>query len=220
MKRTVALVLIFLAGLSALASEGRSPPPEVEQNYGFARLDTSSMLALLEQGNLVIVRQDEDLSLINVTSGQIVDAPVEVVWNTITDYDNYPAFMPQTSEAEVLEQIDENKLVMRQVIGVKIWRLPTFDIEYQLVQSMEPPYKVRFWHLTGELEGTYGGWDIVPLGDRTMIFYTLYSNLTALGWGLGKLFESEPDFMIAINTATAIVISRTMKKECERRAAQ
>jgi len=212
-----ALIVLLILYAPSLANSPPEAPPETENEYGFAELEEDTMEKLLKQGTLVIVRQKEDTTLENVTAGQLVEAPVEVIWGVITDYENYPEIMPQTEGMEIVDHYDDNNLLAEQTIGVKIWRLPTVDIKYKLAQHMEPMTRVRFWHVEGELEGTYGGWDLVPAGDRTMIFYTLHSNLTALGWGLGGIMKSQPDFMAGVNVTTAMMVAKAVKAEAERR---
>jgi len=218
-RRTLIVVLIAL-GL-ALPFAGRveipAAPPETRPDYGFAELNPSTMKSLLSQGSLIIVRQRPDLTLINVTSGALVNAPLEKCWEVITDFEHYPEFMPQTTAERIVERDGDTRLVVEQTIGVKIWKLPSVDVTYQLVQELTPPNRLRFWHISGTLEGTYGGWDLVSAGDQTMIFYTLYSNLTALGWGLGSAMKAEPDFMTGVNMTTAIMVTKAVKEETERR---
>ena len=87
---------IFILGFAVRAGTPLAPPPETKMDYGFTALDEATMKALLKQGNLSIVRQRANLSLINITSGQLVNAPIDLCWKTITDFENYPKFMPQT----------------------------------------------------------------------------------------------------------------------------
>lgn len=215
-----AAILILALALPFSARVAIPPPPdEVASEYGFAALDQATMKTLLRQGSMVIVRHKDDMSLKNVTAGKLVNATIEEVWAVITDFERYPEFMPRTETEKILER-DGNRLLVEQTLAVKIWRLPVVDISYKLGQELTPPNKVRFWHIGGTLEGTYGGWDLVPVGSQTMIFYTLYSNLTAMGWGLGGLFKKEPDFMAGVNVTTALMVTKAVKEESERRAAK
>jgi hypothetical protein len=125
--------------------------------------------------------------------------------------------MPQTTSQKIIEK-DGNRVMVEQEIGVKIWRLPSVDITQQLVHVLTPETKARFYHVGGTLEGTYGGWDLVPVGDRTMAFYTLFSNLTEMGWGLGGIFKSQPDFMTGVNMTTAMMVVKSVKEVSESRA--
>ncbi len=219
MKRIIVAALVFFIGMQAAAQTMEEPPEGALSDYGLEELDRETLARLMQQGAVVIVRQKKDLSLRNVTVGRMVEAPMQVVWDAITDYESYPQFMTRTKEQRIIDKKSENLLVVEQTVGVKIWRLPTIKSRNTLVQKLYPPDKVRFWHVAG-LKGTYGGWDLVQAGDRTMVFYTLFSNLTSLGWGLGNLFEAEPEFMTGINTTTAMLISKCIKEESERRASK
>ncbi len=214
------LLVLLIVVPGAGAEDIPEPPPGTRSEYGFAELDESTMEKLLDQGAMIVVRQNEDMTLVNVTAGQLVDAPLDTVWEVVTDFENYPEFMPQTSKQVVKKRHADDLIVVEQTIDVKIWRLPSVGITYQLAQELTPKRRVRFWHIDGDLYGTYGGWDLVSAGDKTMAFYTLYSNLTALGWGLGSIFESQPDFMAGVNVTTAMMVAKAVKEEAERRAAK
>ncbi len=219
-RRIIPALMVSLLVCPVAGTTVPPPPEEPEHEYGFAELDEQTLTRLLSQGSLMIVRTRDDMSLINVTSGQVVDAPRDVVWSTLIDYESYDEFMPQTEEQVILEQ-EGNDYLLRQDISVKIWRLPGINVSYKLSQYATPQSKIRFYHVEGALEGTYGGWDVVPVeDDKTMIFYTLFSNLTELGWGIGSLMESQPDFMTGVNMITAMMVTKAVKKECERRHRQ
>jgi len=109
-------------------------------------------------------------------------------------------------------------VLVEQTLSIKIWQLPSVDLTYRLAYQLEPKSRIRFWHAGGPMEGTYGGWDLISAGNQTLVFYTLYSNLTTLGWGLGGVMKSQPDFMAGINITTVNVVVKSIKEEAERRA--
>ncbi len=209
---------LIITGLSTQAETPLEMPVEAQMDYGFKGLDDSTMKTLLNEGSLIIVRQDPDLTLINVTSGQLVDAPIDLVYSILKDYDNYHNFVPQVSEEKTIKTQGDDIIVTEQTIELKLWRLPSITTTSQIAHKLIPPDKQRFWHVAGPLVGTYGGWDLVAIGDQTMVFYTLYSKLTELKWGLGSIFGSEPDFMAGVNVTTAMMVSKAVKEECERQA--
>ena len=222
MKSKSKIVLLFVLFFLPLSLGGKVPPPPdvPEHEYGFAELNEDTLEKLLSQGSLMIVRTRDDMGLINVTSGQLVDAPHDVVWSVLVDYENYEDFMPQTKEQIVLDR-EGNDYLVKQDISVRIWRLPGVNVSYKLAQYTTPKTRIRFYHVEGALEGTYGGWDVVPLDEnRTIIFYTLFSNLTELGWGIGSLMEGQPDFKTGVNMTTAMMVSKAVKEECQRRHRQ
>jgi len=217
MKTQLRLVLLGVC-LALMAPGMSSPPPECKADYGFSMLDQATIKALVSQGSLIVVRQRKDMSLINVTAAQVVNVSQEGVWATLIDFESYPRFMPQTAKNQIVGR-QGNSLRIEQTLEVKIWQLPSVEITCQIVNQLEPPNRIRFWHYSGSLPGTYGGWDLVPSGPKqTLIFYTLYSNLTSLGWGLGSIMKSQPDFMAGINVTTAMMVAKAIKEESERRA--
>jgi len=214
MKQRLSLLLV---GLALLGLTIPKPPRESSFDYNFSALDQTTIKSLAQQGSLVIVRQRKDMSLINVTAAKVVNAPPEVVWAVLTDFEHYPKFMPQTTDEKVLERQGDMVLI-EQTLAIKVWQLPSVDITYRLAYQLEPMTRIRFWHAAGQMEGTYGGWDIMPSGTQTFVFYTLYSDLTSLGWGLGSVMKSQPDFMTGINITTATMVVKAIKEEAERRA--
>lgn len=210
-------LLLLMAALPALAAIP-PPPKEIAEVRGFAELDEATMKRLFEEGTLIIVRHRPDMTLVNVTAGQLVNAPIDAVWSVLTDFENYPKFMPQTAAQRVVSREGDRRLVVEQKVSVQIWRLPAIETTYLLAQELSPPDKMRFWHVSGQLQGTYGGWDLIETQEQTMIFYTLYSNLTTLPFGLGAVMASQPDFMTAVNVSTALMVVKAVKEECERRA--
>jgi len=205
----------------AAAFAGSAPTPLVDAALAkpseLIALEPATMKSLLEQGSLLLVKQNADLSLHHVTAGQLVDAPLDAVWATITDLAGYSSFVPQTEGLKVLSRSDDNHLLVEQTLKLKIWHLPSINIKNQLAHELQPPRRIRFKHVSGDLPGTWGGWDLVPIGQQTMVFYTLYSNLTEVGWGLGAIFAAEPDYMAGINATTALTVARAIKQEAERR---
>jgi ribosome-associated toxin RatA of RatAB toxin-antitoxin module len=216
-KQPLIMALISIALLTVSANTELPPPPaEASAEYGFSELDEDTIETLVEQSCLIIVRQRPDMTPTHVTAGRLVDAPIEVVRKTVEDIDRYEEFMPQTEDLSIIEDLGDNKYLIEQVIALKIWRLPSINMTNRMVYQLKSPDIIRFWHADGPMEGTYGGWDLVKLGDQTIIFFTYYADLTALGWGLGSIFKSEPEFMASINVTTAMMVTKGVKEECEK----
>lgn len=189
------------------------------KGFSFAELDAATMERLLRSGSLLLVRRNPDGSLKEVLAGGLVDAPLESAWATLTDFEHYPEFMPNTLRMQVLERAGPRELLTEQTVEVIISVLKV-KLTYQHQQLLDPPERIRFHHVGGDLPGTFGGWDLVPadFGRKTMIFYTLYSNLMALPWPVGAILKAEPDFMTAVNVTTGLLVVQAVKQEVERRA--
>jgi hypothetical protein len=119
----------------------------------------------------------------------------------------------------VLDDGDGNSSTVRvqQTVAMRIWRLPSIEVNYTLAHRQEAPRRMTFWHVEGDLPGTRGRWELVEAGSRTLCFYTTYTDLTQLGWGLGSMFQSEPEFMAGVNITTAMMVARATRDEAQRR---
>ena len=216
-RAAVPLLALGLICLPPLADA--TPADTAGKELSFAELDAATMERLLRSGSLLLVRQNPDGSLKEVLSGGLVSAPVDLVWATLTDFERYPEFMPKTLKMQVLEKRSPKEWITEQTVEVII-SVFKVKLTYQHQQTLEPPNQIRFRHVSGDLSGTFGGWDLVPAGAgrQTMVFYTLYSNLMALPWPVGAILKAEPDFMTAVNVTTGLLVVKAVKEEVEKRA--
>ncbi len=207
------LFLFFLLAINASAQK--------LSGINLEGIDPAQLARLFEQGNMVLVKTNPDGTLKEVVAGALVNAPLDVVWEVINDYPHYPEFMPQTTAEKIVEKKSATQLITEQTVEIKIWLIKV-HLTYQLLHKLEPKRKIRFTHYAGDLPGTSGGWDLLPVPEtnQTIIFYLLYSNLTSLSWPVGSIMKSQPDFFTAVNVSTATLVVKAVKKESEKRAQQ
>ncbi len=181
-------------------------------------LDPLQVAALARQGSLLIVKLKPDGKLKEIVAATLVNASPDKVWATIQDYDNYPKFMPQTTNMRIISKPAENQLITEQTIRIEIYVLKV-KLAYQMLQKLEPNKKIRFTYVSGDLPGTFGGYDLVevPGKNQTLLFYSLYSNLTKLSWPIGPIMESQPDFLTSVNVSTGSMVVKAIKEETERK---
>lgn len=115
---------------------------------------------VLRQGQVVITG----------TSGEymarlIVQSPPQVVWDVLTDYDNFPRFLPNVSATDILTESNQRTVVEQtntcQVLLANIEsRVCTENIE-------SDSGKIKFRLLNGDLDQLQGFWQVLPLSDPT-----------------------------------------------------
>ena len=66
--------------------------------FDTAAIDGATMKRLVGGGQIVLVEEQPNGRLAMVTGGTLVAAPPQKVWNIITNYSEYPSWMPETSE--------------------------------------------------------------------------------------------------------------------------
>jgi len=182
-------------------------------------IELEQIAELAKQGSLLIVKLDDKGGLKEVVAGALVNAPKEKVWEVLVDFEHYPNFIPHCKKMRVIKELAENQVITEQEVIIEFWVLK-FEIRYELFQRLEPNKGIRFSNIAGDLSGSYGGYDLVSIsgGNQTLLFYYLYSNLTALPWPVGAIMKSQADFMIAVNASTASIVVQAMKEEAEQRA--
>jgi len=208
------LSLLFLISLLWTLPDLAGEP----EGINMKGLDPDQIAALAKQGSLLIVKLKPDGGLKEVVSAAVVNAPADKVWDTLADFESYPKFMPQTTKMRVISKPAENQFITEQTITVEIYVLKV-NLTYQHLQKLEPKRKIRFSYLSGDLPGTFGAWDLVevPGKNQTIIFYTLYSNLTSLPWPIGPIMKSQPDFLTSVNVSTGSMVVKAVKEEVEKR---
>ena len=207
-------------GLAAMALPfGVGAPAEPAKSLSFAELDAPTMERLLQSGSLLLVRQKPDGTLKEVLAGGLVKAPLDLVWDALIDFEHYPQFMPNTIAMRELEKPSPSEYLTEQTVEVIISVIKV-KLTYQHRHTLEPKTHIGFKYVQGDLPGTHGAWDLVPVGDgrQTMIFYTLFTNLMALPWPVGAILKAQPDFMTAVNVTTAMLVVKNVKQEVEKRA--
>jgi ribosome-associated toxin RatA of RatAB toxin-antitoxin module len=214
MKKSTAAAIIFLAVVIAGAVSAQEA-----EGIKFQGLDPSQLALLAKQGSMLVIKYDKKGKLREVVAASLVNAPAEKVWAVLTDFDSYPKFIPQTTGMRVVKQISPTEVQTEQTVKVEIWVLKVM-IAYQHLQKLDPNKSIKFNYVSGDLPGTFGRYDLVELPNKTqtLLFYTLYSNLTALPWPVGPIMKSQPDFMTSVNVSTTSMVVKAIKEEVEQRA--
>src|SRR5690349_1759264 len=103
--RRLQLVYALAAALAAGPAFADADPP---------RDFTAEELQRLERGQLLsrsTAERTERGPLIGGTSWQVIDRPVDEVWNVLLDPDQYPRFLPQVTRAEVIRKTADERIV-------------------------------------------------------------------------------------------------------------
>ena len=102
----------------------------------------------------------------------IIDAPVEVVWKALKDWEAYPKIFPRTVEAREVSRKGDRSLV-RFLIGYKI-----LSIKYHVSVSRDWETKTVKFNLAKnqahDVNITRGYWKLLPQPDgRTLVAYAV-----------------------------------------------
>jgi hypothetical protein len=102
----------------------------------------------------------------------IIDAPVEVVWKALEDWDAYPKIFPRTVDVKEVSRKGDRSLI-RFLIGYKI-----LSIKYHVTVSRDWEKKTVSFELAKnqaqDINKTRGYWKLLPQPDgRTLVAYAV-----------------------------------------------
>jgi len=151
-------------------------------------------------------RRREDA--LEVVCRAIVEAPSDIVWQTLTDYDRLAEFIPGMRSSRVLERRGAAAVVEQS--GEAGLLFLSFPIEVTLVSTERPPYALEVRMLKGNLKRLDGAYRIEPQGRGRVL----------LVWnGIVEALSMPPllgEFVMRSNIEDQF---RGMVREIERRAA-
>jgi len=135
---------------------------------------TKSELARLDSGKSVTkpLPTSRQNGFYGGTGWAIVDAPVEVVWEAIQDWESYPAIFPHTVAVRELSRKND-RLLVRLALGHRL-----VTCIYHVDVTRDPRKRMLSFRLVPSLphdiEETRGYWRLFPQQDgRTLVAYVV-----------------------------------------------
>lgn len=150
-------------------------------------------------------RRDEALEVVcRVT----LQAPLDLIWQTLTDYGRLAEFVPGMRRSRLLERRGAAAVVEQ--LGEASFLFVTVPIEVTLVSVERAPYRIEVRMLKGNLKRLDGEYRIEPQGDGQML----------LVWtGIVEALSMPPLLGELVMRSNIEDQFRGMVREIERRAA-
>ena len=99
------------------------------------------------------------------------DVPVEHFFETITDYETYPEFIPETVGIEIMKKAKKGK---GRVVEVKFSIKVIKKIDYTLRMTEEPSSKLSWELVDGPFKTNNGSWELEAAGKgKTKATYSV-----------------------------------------------
>ncbi len=172
-------------------------------------------------GELVIFTRDVEAGRRIVAIAE-VEAPPEVVFNVVNDFDHYPDFMPYVKESRVLSRKGDSEVIIYTRIAPPFVSERDYPLKFEMTRGTPAnsgAFKTEWTarpHAQPEVEGVVriklndGSWLAEPLdgGTRTRLTYTLLTNPGGL----------IPDFVANMSNTIAIpkLFKAVMKRSAEK----
>jgi len=105
---------------------------------------------------------------VEVSARATVDAPLYLIWNTLTDFNRFAEFIPGMRRSRLLEQRGAESVVEQS--GEARFLFFAFPIDVTLAVTSRPPESLRVRVLKGNLRRLDGGYRIEPAaGGRYLL---------------------------------------------------
>ncbi len=97
------------------------------------------------------------------TASEVINAPIEKVYEIAADVENSPKWQPEIKDAEVLKKDkDGNQILVRTKADAKVKEM-TSELEF----SYDPPNGLSWKQIKGDSKSLVGSWELEDLGDGT-----------------------------------------------------
>jgi len=108
---------------------------------------------------------------LEVVCRAMLDAPLDLVWQTLTDYDRLADFIPGMRRSHLVER--RGAVAVVEQLGEAGFLFLTFPIEVTLASTERPPYALEVSMLKGNLKRLDGAYRIEPQADgRILLTWT------------------------------------------------
>jgi len=174
--------------------------------------DQVSMRKFLERGKLMVL---EDGPPVYITAGALVPASRSSCWQVITDFLDYPRFVPGTRKVEFIGDGPKGPRYHWEVATDMVFLEYKYSYNPEFV--MKPQQSIR-WDPDPESEVAVSGfWRLLDEGAKTLAFSGSTANIRAMGAIPRYVLAKEPTLEHAIMVSQSLVTLNAIKAEIEKR---
>lgn len=200
-KRVMGLVLVsifLLGGGSASSSESLPEEFMVIIEESFAR------------GGQMMILEMEPERLYRIGS-TLIDAPLEKVWEVLTDFENWSEFVPMMTKSKIAQR-KENRVTLDITLTTRLLMIP-FHYSYTMVYELEKP-KV-FILCPEKLEKT-GFYKLLSMGEKTLLIVSEQAPcLEEMGGLIALIARVVPGAELALHLSPQFVFLEAMRGRAE-----
>ncbi len=111
----------------------------------------------------------------HATQRMRIDAPLERIWDVLTDFENYPRWAKDLKEVTVLQRDPEGRAVLVRYRAAAMGRSTTYTLCYDWEDA---PRRLPWKLVTGDIQRVLdGAYEFEELDGSTMVTYHLTAEL-------------------------------------------
>ena len=142
-------------------------------NNGFANvleqeLDESTLKILVKEGGLIHLEEING-EIKYITLAILIDAPLDKVWKVLTDFENYPEFIPGHKDCKIIKK-ENNEITVESAVEFKFMVIGS-TVRYTTKYILKKPELII---IDTEINRETGRYKLIPIdqGKRVVLFRT------------------------------------------------
>jgi ribosome-associated toxin RatA of RatAB toxin-antitoxin module len=165
---------------------------------------------MLDQGPLITINRDNNERFESITTYALVSAPLQYVWDTVLNIEDYARYMPRMVSSEIVQRNGDNT----EIIAAFELDTAISNTKYKLRYSIDKKSNtIVINHYSGDLKGSQWHWEFQAQGEDTIIICTGASkNFSAF---IKAIDDSTQTLTVGINIMSMLANIRYIKERSE-----
>jgi len=174
-------------------------------------LDADTIAALTREGPLVVIDESTGGGLEMAVAATVIDAPPQVVWDTLVDFESYPQWMPQVVDCTPIAGEDGQRVETTLEFNLVITKKVNYLLEYRDLGDFRMEYSL----VEGDFARNEGYWVVRPYGSgQSILYYANYVDYSSMNL-LRAFLRRQPSLELALGASGVAVIVRSVKQRVE-----
>ena len=175
------------------------------------KLDESTLKELLNRGELIHL-EEENGKLKHIDYAIIIDAPLDKVWQVITDFENYPDFIPGQKVCKIINK-QGNEMIVESAVEFKFMGVGS-TVSYTTKYILQKPELIIFDTKKNRETGRY---KFIPIdeGKRVVLFRTKEVDRDNFTGVVKILIDKKPDMESSLYLSPLRINMKAIKERAE-----
>jgi hypothetical protein len=200
-KLTIGLVLLSIVLLWSGTAFSSEPLPE--------EFNVLVRESLGRRGQMMIL-DEAGQGKVNRIGSILIHAPLERVWEVLTDFESWPGFVPMMTRARIVRR-EESTVTVDFMLTTRFLMIP-FRHSYTTVFKLEKPKILIF---NEKLEET-GFYKLFPVGGKTLLIVSEEApSLEEMGGLVATIVRGIPGAELALTLSPPFVLFDAIRKRAE-----
>ena len=183
-------------------------------------VDAPALAPLLEPGPLVRIFCNEEGKPRSASSLQLVQAPVDTLWQVVRDPTAFPTFVNMVDSVQRLPPGPDGEEQLRVNLRFKI---TLFSAKFHFVAQVHRAEAqiVDLRYVSGKVRDVNIRFEVAPVDDqRSLLLCYIGFDQTSLGWLVKIFIRHHPEIDWGVHAGSTMSVSSSVRAAAERTAQQ